>query len=338
MKKFTFYFLVICLITLFISCSTSKEITFIQGDDQIDIMAGRNLITSYIYKEEHLKPIMQPVYSPSGEIVTRGFPLMKVEGESTDHPHHRGITFTYGNGEVNGSTFWGLPNWGTTVDYGDIKVPRIKLDKIVEMNPGKKTGRLSVVNLWIDKNIKPILREDRIMDFSANADENKIDFTITLTALDTIVTFEDTKEGMLAIRVADWLCEDPVGPLFKGKGTGEYLNAEGKKTEKNIWGRRSAWMRLQGNKDGKSIGIAIFHHPKSLNFPTYWHARGYGCYAANPIGQYEYQKGTGVENPQYRSLQLNPGESALFKFRMIIYEGNRDKNILDKEFSDYSSN
>ncbi len=336
MKKFSFYFLLTCLLTFSVSCSSNKKITFIQGVDQIDVMADNKIITSYVYKQENQKPILYPVYSPSGEIVTRGFPLMEVEGESKDHPHHRGITFTYGNGEVNGSTFWGLPNYGS-VDYENIKLPQIKLDRIVEMKEGKD-GKLSVINLWIDKNNKPLLREDRVMDFSAKADENIIDFTISLTALDTVVTFEDTKEGMLSIRVADWLAETPTGPLFKGKGTGVYLNAEGEKTEKNIWGKRSAWMRLEGNKDGKAIGIAIFHNPKSLNFPTYWHARGYGCYAANPIGQYEYQKGTGVANPQKRTLTLNPGESALFKFRMIIYEGNRDKKILDKEFQDYSNN
>ena len=337
MKKHFMYLFLLCLIGFCISCSSNKNITFVQKADQIDILADNQLITSYVYKQENQKPIMFPVYSPSGEIVTRGFPIMPVEGESTDHPHHRGITFTYGNGEVNGSTFWGLPNFGS-VDYDNIRLPQIKHEKVLEMKEGDKDSKLSTESLWIDKTNKPILRENRIMEFYADKDENRIDFTITLTALDTVVTFEDTKEGMLSIRVADWLAETPTGAQFKGKGTGEYLNAEGGKKEKEIWGKRSAWVRLEGNKNEKSIGVVIFHHPKSLNFPTYWHARGYGCFALNPIGQFDYQKGTGVENPQRRSLQLKPGESALFKFRMIIYEGNRDKDNLDKEFQNYSNN
>ena len=105
---------------------------------------------------------------------------------------------------------------------------------------------------------------------------------------------------------------------------------------KTFGGRRSDWVRLEGEKDGKKIGIAIFHHPQSLNYPAYWHARGYGCFAANPIGQYDYQKGLGLENPQKRSLTLPVGESALFKFRMIIYEGTKTKDQFDKEFASFS--
>ena len=330
MKKHVSFALLSALILFCWSCNPNKKITFIQGPDQIDILADNQLITSYVYRQENQKPIMYPVLSPSGEVVTRGFPLTKVEGESNDHPHHRGITFTYGNGEVNGSTFWGLPNFGS-VEVDNIRLPQIKHNKILEIVEGNK-GKLATECLWIDKNNKAILNETRIMEFFATDDENTIDFTITLTALDTTVTFEDTKEGMLSIRVADWLAETPTGPLFKDKGTGEYLNAEGEKTEKNIWGKRSAWVRLEGEKDGKVVGITIFHHPTSLNFPTYWHARGYGCFAANPIGQFVFQEGTGVENPQHRSLTLAPGESALFKFRVMIYEGMRDKDQLDKEF------
>ena len=65
-------------------------------------------------------------------------------------------------------------------------------------------------------------------------------------------------------------------------------------------------------------------------------ARGYGCFAANPLGQFDFQKGTGIKNPQRRILTLKPGESALFKFRMIIYEGMRDKEKSDKDFKKYS--
>ena len=109
-----------------------------------------------------------------------------------------------------------------------------------------------------------------------------------------------------------------------------------KNTLWNIWGKRSGWVRLEGEKDGKTIGIAIYHHPKSLNFPTYWHARGYGCFAANPIGQFDFQKGRGMENPEKRSLTINPGETALFKFRMTVYEGTSTKEQFDKEFESFS--
>jgi len=139
---------------------------------------------------------------------------------------------------------------------------------------------------------------------------------------------------MFAVRVADWLAENSRSTL--SEGTGEYLNAEGERKEENVWGKQSPWMRLEGEKDGRTIGVAVFHHPGSVNYPAYWHARGYGCFAANPIGRFDYQKGLGEEDPQHRTYTINPGETGLFKFRLIIYEGSRTKEQCDEEFEDFS--
>ena len=311
-----------------------KKIEFIRGEDKIDIMAGDRLLATYMYDENLSKPFLYPVKSPSGEVVTRWWPLKEVKGESNDHPHHTGIYFTYGNGEVNGNTFWG--NRDVPPRTGDDRFPQIRQVKLGKVKGGKGKGVIKATYHWVDSVNTPILEEDRMMEFIAGENEYTIDFTIRLSALDRTVTFEDTKEGMFAIRVADWMAEGNEKSSIKG--TGEYLNAEGDKSEKGIWGKRSPWVRLEGEKDGKTIGIAIYHHPESVNFPTYWHARGYGCFAANPIGQYDYQRGTRVKDPQKRSYTLKPGEEGLFKFRMVIYEGSRSKGEFDKEFEQFSKN
>ncbi len=129
---------------------------------------------------------------------------------------------------------------------------------------------------------------------------------------------------MFAIRVADWLSEE--------KGTGKYLDSKGNIGEPNVWGKKADWARLEGNKDGKTIGIAIFNHPASACFPTYWHARGYGLFSADPLGQLDFLKGRNVENPQPLNFTLNPGQSALFRFRMIIYEGQKTAEQLEQAF------
>ena len=133
---------------------------------------------------------------------------------------------------------------------------------------------------------------------------------------------------MFAIRLADWLREQG--------GTGEYLNSESHKNEPNIWGRRAKWVRLEGQKDGNTIGVAIFHHPDSVNYPTFWMARGYGLFSANPLGQYEFETTTKVENPKAFNLTLQPGESALFKFKLIVYDGHKTAQELEKEFQNYA--
>lgn len=327
MKKLTSFILIITGFLLCTSCNTGNRVEFIEKENQIDVVIDGQLITSYLHGSDLLKPCLYPVNSPSGETLTRSYPFKEIEGESADHPHHTGAYFTYASkGEVNGDSFWNLH---------DVP-PQIKHIKVLEIEQGRNAGGITTLSHWINKDNQAILEEKREMEFVVLENEYRIDFTIELTAIDTVVTFQDTKEGMFAIRVADWLTENTKGTLYKS--TGEYLNAEGEKTEENVWGKRSSWVRLEGEKDGKIIGIAIYHHPKSINYPTYWHARGYGCFGANPIGQYDFQKGRKMENPQHRTLEINPGESALFKFRMTIYEGAKTKEQFDHEFNDFSKN
>jgi hypothetical protein len=300
-------------IMLFVSAwATGADIKFVQDTNKIDILIGGNLFTTYRYGLEQTKPILYPVKSPSGIVLTRGFPFEKIPGESNDHPHHSGIFFTYD--KVNNDGFW---NNATSP-------PQIKHIKTTKM----ENGQLSTISHWVGKSGKTLLEEKRDMVFSAEANQYAIDFNITLTAQDEKIVFGDTKEGMFAIRVADWLSEE--------KGTGKYLNSDGNIGEPNIWGKKAAWVRLEGTKDGKTIGIAIFYHPASVCYPTYWHARGYGLFSANPLGQLDYLKGRNVENPQPLNFTLNPGQSALFRFRMIIYEGKKSAEQIEREFQSFT--
>jgi len=249
------------------------------------------------------------VRTPSGIEVTRRYPLVKLKGGSDDHLHHVGIFFACD--QVNGNGFW----------ENTTSSPQIRHIKVTKMKGGASKGTLSTIMHWIG-------REKRQMIFSAGENEYVIDFDIDLTAQDEKVVFEDTKEGMFAIRVADWLRE-------KG-GSGRYLSSNGDATEKNVWGKRARWVRLQGKKDNKIIGIAIFNHPTSVNYPTYWHARGYGLFSANPLGQYDFEKKRNPKTAKPLNFTLEPGKTAHFRFLMVIYEGDRTKQELEKEFRKFA--
>ena len=157
-----------------------------------------------------------------------------------------------------------------------------------------------------------------------------IDFIITLKAIDSTVTIHDTKEGLFAIRVADGLSEK--------YGTGRYLSSYGDETEAQVWGTRAKWLRLECDKDGKRIGIVIMNHPQSVNYPTFWMARGYGLFSANPIGQYVYQKHHNVQEAKPLNLTLEKGETVMFRFCIIIYEDSLEKPQIDNLFENYSRN
>lgn len=313
-------------------CQTGPKVAFVRGDNKIDVIIGGEHFTSYLYGGEHYKlvngadkhdkgflakPVLFPVNTPSGIGVNRGYPLLEVESEEKDHPHQVGIFFACD--KVNGDGFW----------ENTTSLPQIRHVKVTKMKPGTGKGTLSTVMHWVGKSGRTLLEENRDMVFAAGEDEYTIDFSINLTAQDSKVVFEDTKEGMFAIRVADWLREDD--------GSGNYLSSNGDKSpvNKNIWGKRAQWVRLQGEKDGKTTGIAIFNHPTSVNYPTYWHARPYGLFSANPLGQYDFEKKRNPESAKPLNFALEPGETAHFGFRTIIYEGDRTKDQLERRFREF---
>ena len=302
--------MILAVTTLFLAstCMANDNVRFVQDTNKIDILIGGNLFTTYRYGSELTKPILYPVKSPSGVVLTRGFPFEKMPGESNDHPHHTGIFFTYD--KVNNDGFWN----NTT------SPPQIKHIKTAKM----ENGQLSTISHWVGKSGKTLLEEKRDMVFSAEPNQYVIDFNITLTAQDEKIVFGDTKEGMFAIRVADWLSED--------KGTGKYLDSKGNIGEPNIWGKQAPWVRLEGTKDSKTIGIAIFYHPASVCYPSYLHTRSYGLFSFNPFGQLDYLTGRKIPNPQPLNFTLQPGQNALFRFRMIFYEGQKSAEQLERQF------
>lgn len=322
MRKIVFlpFFFIVTLICL--GCSPGQtDFKFIESYRQIHVLENGEHFTSYLYDTTLMKPVLYPVYSSSQVRMQRQYPLVVVEGENHDHPHHVGVHFTYGaDGEVNGNNYW-------QGQEGKTRISHVKVTRKEVMN-GKAI--LGTQSNWVDKEGDVLLLEYRTMEFTSGESQRAIDFTINLKAQDEKVTFGDTKEGMFAIRVANWLTEED--------GTGTYLNSNGEETSGNVWGKRAEWVRLEGNHEDKDIGIIIMNHPSSVNYPCYWHARGYGLFSANPLGRYMFEDGRGVENPQSLNYEISAGESGLFKFKMIIYEGHRSADQINEAFENYSSN
>ena len=72
-------------------------------DGKVEVMLGGEPFTTYDYST-HKKPILFPVLGPGGVPMTRSWPVIDgVEGEAKDHPHHKGIWFSFD--DVNGRHF-----------------------------------------------------------------------------------------------------------------------------------------------------------------------------------------------------------------------------------------
>jgi len=289
---------------------------------KVDVFFGEDFFTSYRYTDAYYKPVLYPLITTSGKSLTRGFPIDPMPGERVDHPHHVGHWLNYG--DVNGLDFWNhsdaIPA-EKKAGYGTI------FHKSVSMDEAKAV--LSVVAEWKAPDGTVLIEEHTNFTFSEQGNHRIIDRETTLHAK-TDVTLADNKEGFVAVRVTRAL-EHPskkpeiftdangipseVKVLNNDGVTGNYLSSNGI-TGEAVWGTRGEWVALNGNIDGEAVAITIYDHPDNLGYPTYWHARGYGLFAANPLGQKVFSKGKEELN-----AALVADESLKFKYRILVSNG-----------------
>ncbi len=294
-----------------------------ENERRVDVLAGGKLLTSYIWPENVYKPILYPLCTANGTEITRGFPLRPREGERNDHMHQVGVWLNYG--KVNGYDFWGNGSRG----YKEPAGGEIKHQGIVRIQNGVE-GILEIKASWITPSGYVLLSEKTEYHFFAEGGLRIIDRVTTLTANDSSVVFSDTKEGMFGIRVARQLelplnemitvldaSGKPSGNKIKASegATGNYRNSRGIEGEK-VWGTRAEWMHLYGTAGNEKVSVAVCDHPRNPGYPAYWHARGYGLFAANPLGWKDFTGGKEQFN-----FSLKPRQSVTFRYRIIINSG-----------------
>jgi len=309
---------------------------------RVDIAIGGAPFTSYIWPERVKKPVLDPIRSARGTIVTRGWPLNPRPGERVDHPHHVGLWLTYES--VNGVDFW---NNSDAVKPADVaRMGTIVHRRIVGAKGGAQAGELAVEMDWVLPGGAVVLHELTEFRFSGDSSERTIDRATTLTAAGERVVFADAKDGMLGMRVARSL-EQPSNepqvftdiagrttevPVMDNRGvTGLYTSSEGKKGDA-VWSTRGRWTMLTGRIDDEAVTIAMIDHPSNPGYPTYWHARGYGLFAANPLGQRVFSDGRETLN-----FTLEPRASATFRYRVAVLEGTASADRIEREFRAFTA-
>ncbi|MFC4231240.1 PmoA family protein [Parasediminibacterium paludis] len=303
----------------------------VPNENKINITIGNTFFTSFLYPDSLEKPVLYPIETVEGTLVTRGFPLNPKPNDPTDHPHHIGLWFNYEN--VNGLDFWNnsyaIPANKKSA-YGWVKT-----DKILETKSGEK-GLLRYHANWNNQQNETLLEETTTYEFSEVGHKRIIDRVTTLRA-NTDVTFSDAKDGLLGLRLAhelqiptdkDQKFTDDKGIVTIVKGgtdkmaNGNYVTSEGKVGD-SAWSTRASWCKVFGKMNNDSVSIVIIDHPKNPNYPTFWHARGYGLFAANPLGEKIFTNGKSAKN-----LKLAKGETVTFRYRVVIDEG---KNSISEQ-------
>jgi hypothetical protein len=318
--------LVLCSLGPFLprAQTIQTEVTRMAGEKRVMVTVGDRPFTSLLFSDSLEKPILFPIYAADGQFITRGFPISPRDHEPTDHPHHKGLWFNYEN--VNGLDFWNN-SYAIPPDKKN-RYGWIVMDSILETKSGP-TGFIAYSATWKDQQKNSLLHEITRFYFSGSGNIRIIDRITELTALQDI-RFPDAKDGLLGLRVAHELELPSAQPkqFTDNKGnvttvasnqhdqvTGNYITSVGKQGD-SAWGTRARWCMLYGKIKQDSISIAIIDHPANPGFPTYWHARGYGLFAANPLGQEIFSKGK-----DSLGFSLKKGSTVTFRYRIVITSG-----------------
>ncbi len=276
-----------CFISSISFAQKKETVKLVQEKDQntINVFIGSNLFTRFIYPDTIAKPVLYPIFSANGAMLTRGYPMFPLAGDPTDHPHHLGLWLNFEN--VNGLDFWNN-SFAIPADrksmYGSIKT-----DRVIKKEDGQK-GHWPIMPTGPTGKNNILLEETTQYEFSGSGNQRIID-RVTILKANMDVQFTDAKDGLLGLRVAhelqisskkDGVFTDNKGNVTVVKAntdavaTGNYITSAGKEGD-SAWSTRAVWCKMFGKMKNDSISVAIIDHPGNINYPTYWHAGAMVC-------------------------------------------------------------
>jgi hypothetical protein len=282
--------------------------------DRLRVEINGQLFTEYFFQDVP-RPYCYPLIGPGDVAMTRDWPMKETPGEEQDHQHHRSLWFAHG--ALNGRNFWSEEKtFGKTVH-----------DDFLEVKSGQDAGVIKSRNKWVAADGTVVCTDERTLRFynPGDAKERLLDFEITLFASHGDLTFGDTKEGTMAVRLAETM-------RLKGKvGKGHIVNSSGAR-DGQTWGKRADWCDYYGPVGGKTVGIAIFDHPQNPRHPTWWHVRDFGLFAANPFGQHDFE---GLPDKTAGNLTVSAGQSVTFRYQFYLHEGDERQAKVAEKYQQY---
>ena len=298
------------------AAESTSGVQIVQEADVVKVTINGHQFTEYHFKDVP-RPYFYPLIGPDDLPMTRNWPMKDPPGEEHDHPHHRSLWFAHG--KVNGVDFWGEANvWGKIVHDG-----------FTSIKSGEQSGEIRSRDKWVMPDGSIACTDDRVMRiYNKGEDRRMFDFEVTIHASNGEVVFGDTKEGSMAMRLAETMRYKKAD---KSVGDGHIVNSNGVRDDAT-WGKHADWVDYYGPVNEKIVGVAMFDNPNNPRHPTTWHVRDYGLFAANPFGLHDFEKkpaGAG-------DFKIPAGQSATFRYRFYLHRGNEIEAQVGKEYAAYA--
>ena len=279
------------LVGSWLNVQAEDVVTIGTGDEGIVVKIGRDEFTVFHHGPQLPKPYFWPVRGPGGAILTR-----PIDPNEKEHPHHRGIWLSVD--EVNDIRFW--------AEKGRI------ITRDVKFSSGTP-GTIHLINDWMGTDGSLTLIETTKISIYPN---RLITYDTTLAPpAGKLARFDDTKEGLFGIRIAQSMRE---------KEGGKVVNSEGKKSTQECWGQTARWVDYTGMVESREYGVTIMDHPGNFR-PSRYHVRDYGLFSISPFGEGAYQNDPAKSKPV---ILDDATPSIRLRYGLYIHQGNvADGNV-----------
>jgi hypothetical protein len=277
---------------------SAAKITAEKVGSKINVSINNKFFTSYIFSGDEKYPFFYPVNGPiSGGSVT--------SMRNAVYPHHTSLFF--GCDMVNGGNYW---------QEGLLRGRIISVNAEI-VKQGGDTVVITDECIWSRPGALSPIKDTRIYTITAPSESiTLIDAEIRMEML-MDVTIRKTNHSLFSVRMAADLAVTNGGTM---------INAEGVKSEKETFGKRSAWMDFYGKRGNAVEGIAILQHPSNPWYPSPWFTRDYGFMSPTPMYWPENDRDTFMKKGTVLNL----------RYRVIVHAGDHVQAGIGKAFEEYS--
>ena len=296
-------------------CFGACHASDVEGRITFDVQPGKVIVrlsdrplATYVYEDPQIpRPYFKDIHAPGGVQVTRHHPPR--DGvDPTDHARlHPGLWLAFG--DLSGHDFWRNK---ARVDH----VAFVQAPSVTEHG-----GAFTVRNRYMGSD-RVLCEEVCEYTFLPRPAGYLLVWNSTFQSDRDDFWFGDQEEMGLGVRLAT-----PIA-VRSGKG-GRILDSEGRKDEREIWGKQARWCDYSGWVDGVFAGITIMPDPANFR-PCWWHARDYGFVAANPFGRAAFAAGPASK------VTVRKGAPFHLSYGVLIHaNGSAERLDLAAAYQDY---
>lgn len=284
-----------------------KRMSWVETDSTLTATADKPILT---FASSILSPptglpnyyarggFLHPVYSPSGKVITDGFPA--------GHSHQHGIFFAWTRSYLGGEE---MDFWNQFKETANVR-----FEGLNEVEEFHQLLRLTSSQTYLGIQKGPVLQEELTLKVYPGFSFHLWDVEVFQTNIspDTLHVDKYTYGGLGVRGSKYWNHEDSAH--FKTDAL--FLTSEGKERS-TANHTRPLWTAIYGPLESDTAGLAVFAHPENRRYPL-------------PSRVHPEMPYFSISPQVLGGFSIPPDSTYRMKFRMMSFDGKPDSGLLNK--------